>query len=180
MSGAGAPAGSAAVSLNEVKGFLRLESAEEDALLAGLVRTSTELCEAFTGQVLLIGERTVQVPADGEWHRIGPSPMRRVVGAAGLDMSGAEAVLALADVQTQIDFCGDGWVRIVGGGEVVRAVLTIEAGLAADWNGLPEAVRQGIVRLTAHMFTHRDAAGEAGPPAAIAALWRPWRRMRLS
>ena len=174
MSGAGA-----AVSLNEVKAFLRLETSEEDALLAGLVRTATGLCEAFTGQVLLIGERAVQVPADGEWHRTQPTPMRRLVGAAGLDIAGAEVPLAVTDVETQIDFCGDGWARVVAGGDAVRAVLTVEAGLAADWNGLPEAVRQGIVRLTAHLFTHRDSAGDAGPPAAIAALWRPWRRMRL-
>lgn len=40
-----------------------------------------------------------------------------------------------------------------------------------------EPLRQGIVRLVAHMHLHRD--GDQSPPAAVAALWRPWRRMRL-
>jgi uncharacterized phiE125 gp8 family phage protein len=68
-------------------------------------------------------------------------------------------------------------VRISGS---TAARVAVEAGLAEDWNGVPEPLRQGIVRLTAHLYAHRDAAGDAGPPAAVAALWRPWRRMRLA
>jgi uncharacterized phiE125 gp8 family phage protein len=52
--------------------------------------------------------------------------------------------------------------------------------MAPDWTGLPEALRQGVVRLAAHFYTHRTAAEDEGPPAAVTALWRPWRRMRLS
>ena len=168
------------VSLPEVKAYLRLETDAEDALLAGLVRSATDLCEAFTGQVPLLQERKAQVPADGAWHRLTPTPMRRVTSVTGFDVAGAEVPVAADAVETQIDFCGDGWVRCRRQGEAVRALLTVEAGLADDWNSLPDAVRQGIVRLTAHLFTHRDAPDEKGPPAAIAALWRPWRRMRLS
>ena len=36
--------------------------------------------------------------------------------------------------------------------------------MAADANGLPEALRHGIVRLAAHLYTHRDA--EDGKRAA--------------
>ena len=52
-------------------------------------------------------------------------------------------------------------------------------GLAADWNGIPEPLRQGIIRLVAHLYTHRDFADAGPPPTAVAALWRPWRRLRL-
>lgn len=41
----------------------------------------------------------------------------------------------------------------------------------------PPAVVQGIIRLAAHLYAHRD--DDAGPPAAVAALWRPYRQMRL-
>ena len=50
---------------------------------------------------------------------------------------------------------------------------------ASRWEAL-EPIRQGVIRLAAHLFTHRDAADEGAPPAAVAALWRPWRRMRLA
>ena len=51
--------------------------------------------------------------------------------------------------------------------------------LAADWNGIPEPLRHGIIRLVAHLFTHRDAADAGPPPTAVAAMWRPWRRLRM-
>jgi uncharacterized phage protein (predicted DNA packaging) len=54
------------------------------------------------------------------------------------------------------------------------------AGLSVDWSTSPAPLRQGIVRLVAYFYAHRDAADDAGPPAAVAALWRPYRRMRLA
>jgi uncharacterized phiE125 gp8 family phage protein len=57
--------------------------------------------------------------------------------------------------------------------------VRFRAGLGADWNDVPEPLRQGLIRLVAHFYTHRDAADAGAPPAAVAALWRPWRRLRL-
>jgi hypothetical protein len=38
-----------------------------------------------------------------------------------------------------------------------------------------------VLRLAAHFYTYRtDAGAQAEPPAAVAALWRPWRRLRLA
>ena len=39
-------------------------------------------------------------------------------------------------------------------------------------------VAQGVAMLAAHLFDHRES--DAVPPAAVAALWRPYRRLRLS
>jgi uncharacterized phiE125 gp8 family phage protein len=60
-----------------------------------------------------------------------------------------------------------------------RVDVTFTAGIAADWGGLPETIRHGIIRLAAHLHAVRDAPEDVGPPAIVAALWRPWRRMRL-
>ena len=43
---------------------------------------------------------------------------------------------------------------------------------------LPEPVRHGLMRLAAHMYASRDSA-LSEPPAAVTALWRPYRRVRL-
>lgn len=158
-----------AVSLGEVKAYLRIDGAEEDALLAGLVRSACALCEAFTGQVLIAEARSQTIAADGQWHRLSATPVRSFEGA----FVGADA----AAFDSLTDASGDGWVRVSGS---TAARVVVEAGLADDWNGVPEPLRQGIVRLTAHLYANRDAAGDAGPPAAVAALWRPWRRMRLA
>ena len=42
--------GEAPVSLNEARGWLRLGATIDDAVVAGLVRAATNICEAFIGQ----------------------------------------------------------------------------------------------------------------------------------
>ena len=51
--------------------------------------------------------------------------------------------------------------------------------MAADQNDVPEPIRQGVLRLVAHLFTTRDGS-DGEPPAAVTALWRPYRRMKLA
>jgi uncharacterized phiE125 gp8 family phage protein len=71
--------------------------------------------------------------------------------------------------------------RHVHADNAVGAVeVTYQAGLASTWSALPESIRLGVLRLIGHLYTHRDAGDDAGPPAAVAALLRPWRRMKLS
>ena len=100
-----------AVTLSEAQAYVRIETGEEEAVLAGLIRTASALCEAFIGQVVI--------------------------------------------------------------------ARPFEVLMAADQNGVPEPVRQGVLRLVAHLFASRDGDGGA-PPAAVTALWRPYRRMRLA
>ena len=53
--------------------------------------------------------------------------------------------------------------------------------LAEDWAEVPQAIRHGAIRLAAHLYRQRDSeSGGTTPPAAVAALWRPWRKLRLA
>ena len=167
------------VPLAEVKSFLRIAVSDEDALLAGLVRGAADMCEVFTGCALV--ERAVAevLAAATAWTRLGAAPVRAILGVAALAQDGAATALATAAYAVDIDAAGDGWVRLLGGVDARRIRVSYLAGMAADPNGLPEALRHGIVRLAGHLYTHRDRADGAGPPAAVTALWRPWRRLRL-
>ena len=160
------------VALDEAKAFLRIDGAAEDALLAGFIRTATALAEAFTGQRLVARAFTETLAADGCWQRLSAAP---VMAIAGIDGEGGP--LPGEAYETDIDRAGNGWVRVAASG---RVTVRYRAGLAADWNGVPEPLRQGIVRLVSHLHAHRDAPDAGGPPAAVAALWRPWRRIRLN
>ena len=51
--------------------------------------------------------------------------------------------------------------------------------MPADWAGLPSALAEGIVRFAAWQYRERDGGVDRPPPAAIAALWRPYRTLRL-
>lgn len=165
------------VGLAEAKAFLRIEHDLDDALIAAMLRASAQLCERFTGELMIARRATETVPADGNWHRLKARPVRSIDDLAGLDAHGVRTVLPPEAYGIDIDADGDGWVRVTGG-TGARAEVGYAAGRAADWNGLPEPLRAGVVRMAAHLYTHRDGPDDA-PPAAVAALWRPWRRMRL-
>ena len=180
------------VSLGELKAYLRLDTIDEDALLAGLLRTARGLCEAFT-RVWLIQRGAVETVAATmvQWSGPGAPPPGlplgpRLAGAPVVAVSLVEALyqdgtsMVLTVGQYMLAYDADQAVRVTSYDQNARALrVTYTAGLAASWNGVAEPLRQGIIRLAAHLFANRDAADEAGPPAVVAALWRPFRRMRL-
>lgn len=168
-----------AVSVEEARAWLRIDGEAEDATIAGLIRVASGLCEQFIGQVLMTRVVSETLPATGGWQRLGQGPVRNIGGVDGLPAEGAAFALPVDGYAIDIDAGGDGWVRIDRAGIAGRVIVTYEAGLAADANAVPEPLRQGILRLVAHCHAHRDAPDDAGPPAAVAALWRPFRRMRL-
>lgn len=48
-----------------------------------------------------------------------------------------------------------------------------------DWAAVPPSLTEGIIRFAAHLYRTRDESGDPTPPAAVAALWRPYRALRL-
>ncbi|WP_310476911.1 hypothetical protein [Sandarakinorhabdus sp.] len=169
-------AGPLVVGLAECKAALRLERDDEDAVLAGHIRAAMALCEAFIGQWLIEREGEQRLACDLAWQRLQASPVQAITGVF-------QAGVAVATGwESDIGADGTGWVRLIGlpvGATPVSLVVRFRAGLGADWNTVPEPLRAGIVRLVSHLFSHRDAADAGPPPAAVAALWRPWRRMQL-
>ncbi len=166
--------GPMAVSLAECKAQLRLDRDDEDASIAGFIRTAMALCEAFTGQWLITRDGQQRLHGSGGWQRITAQPVVAFVAVE----TGA-GPLTPDSYETDIDAAGNGWIRLTAGA-ADQPVVQFSAGLGADWNSIPEPLRQGIVRLVVHLFTHRDAADAGPPPAAVTAMWRPWRRMRLN
>ena len=109
---------------------------------------------------------------------VSPEHNRIVIDLSLTEFVDSMAIGAMLGIARRANGWG-GWVRLVAPDPTVKFVATYSAGLAADWNGIPEPLRLGIVRLVSHFYSHRDAPDAGGVPAAVAALWRPWRRMRL-
>ena len=163
------------VTLSEAQAFVRVETGEEEAILAGLVRSASALCEAFLGQVVLARSFSEELPASASWTRLRLNPVREISSVATADGT----PLPVATYATDIDTSGDGWVRIGEPGAVGRVRVSGSAGMAALEHDVPEPIRQGVLRLVAHLYASRD--GPAGdPPAAVTALWRPYRKVRLA
>lgn len=162
------------VTLSEAQAFARVETGAEEAVLAGLIRSASGLCEAFLGQVVIARSFAEQLPASSDWQRLKVAPVRSI---DGVQQDGVP--LPATAYAADIDSSGCGWVRITD--SIVAGPIEVigSAGMALSQNGVPEPVRHGVLRLVAHLFAARD--GDGGEiPAAVTALWRPYRRMRLS
>lgn len=175
----GGPGALPILTLGEAQAYVRVETGEEEALLAGFIRSASALCESFINQVVIARDFECDLPATGEWERLPVTPVRSITEVAALDANGAATPLSTNGYLMDVDASGDGWVRVVAPGELKRIRVSGSAGMAVDQNAVPEPIRQGVLRLVAHLFAVRDDP-EGEPPAAVTALWRPYRRMRLS
>ncbi|MFC3440898.1 hypothetical protein ACFOKF_06745 [Sphingobium rhizovicinum] len=167
-----------AASLEELKAYLRMAGDGEEDVLERLLRAAASLCEQFVGQWLIVREARETVAGDISWQRLTARPVLAIGRVAVVDADGGEVVLPVGAYAIDIDATGDGWVRLTGAGDGQRLAVTYQAGMAAAMDGLPEGLRQGIVRLAADHYLARGTES-AAPPALVSALWRPFRRMRL-
>jgi uncharacterized phiE125 gp8 family phage protein len=166
------------VTLTEAQAYVRIETGDEEAVVAGLIRTATALCEAFLGQALIARAFSENVSASGCWQRLTTGPVQAISGAEMIGSDGTAAALASSAFAVDIDSSGTGWVRLVQPVDGCRLRVSGTAGMADAESDVPEPIRQGVLRLVAHLFAARDG-GAGEPPAAVTALWRPYRRMAL-
>jgi uncharacterized phiE125 gp8 family phage protein len=172
------PLGLDSVMLDEARAYLRVE--DEDPSLSAALLAAIGHAENFTRTVLIRRNAREIVSASPGWQILQVAPVQSISGVTGIPAEGANFVLSANAWEAKIGSRGEAYVRIVQPGIAGRAEIACVAGLAPDWASLPEALRLGLLRLTAHFHAHRDAADGAGPPAAALALLLPWRRMRLS
>lgn len=174
------PALLAPAALGEVKDWLGIATSGDDAGLTTLLRAALETCEAFTGSLpLQAGCEELFEPVPG-WLGLASRPVQAIAGVQAAPAGGARADLPAGAYEIDLGADGSGRVRIVAPAGATRFAVRYTAGLAADWSGLPDGLRHGIVRLAAHGYRQRDTMAEGPmPPAAVAALWRPWRGVRL-
>ncbi len=174
-----APAELPAAALDELKQWLGVRSSTDDAALTGLLRSALNTCEAFTGSVPVTCLCEEIVPAAADWCTLTARPVVTISGVEGIPTDGARFALSPDAYEIDIDAEGTGRVRVIAQGSAGRVAVRFSAGLAPAWELLPESLRQGAIRLAAAGWRERDSGADAGPPAAVAALWRPWRRVRL-
>ncbi|MEG8044078.1 hypothetical protein O6V14_10425 [Sphingomonas faeni] len=176
MTGSAISAGVIAEVVVAARALLRVESGE-DVVLARLAQTALLLAEAFLGAAVIGRPFEDVVTSAAGWRRLVVAPVSAIAGFTGLPADGAPFVLAVGAYAVDIDADGVGWVRVLAAGSAGRVAVAYSAGLALSFEAVPAPIAQGVAMLVAHLFDHRES--DVAPPAAVAALWRPYRRMRL-
>ena len=175
------PATLASTALAELKDWLGITTSADSAQLSALLRVGLEAFEDFTGIMPLQQTCELVLPVSGDWQVLSTRPVQAITLVEGIPAEGSRFALPGGSHEIELDADGGGRVRILNPGAAGRIAVRFTAGLATGWSGLPEALRHGVLRLAAHHYrTREDQDGGAMPPAAVAALWRPWRRLRLA
>ena len=177
------------VSLAEAKGYLRVEHADDDDLIAGLIASARAHVEVQTRRALITQTwRHVRDtwPADGRIAVL-PAPLQSLAAARVYDGQGdAQAI----DVQTFVvdTVSAPGVVsfppwsvpaprRVMAGIE-----LDIVVGYGDAATDVPEPLRLAVRQFVAHWYENRGVvAGSSGAslPANVAELLAPYRVLSL-
>lgn len=171
------PAAALEAARDAAKAQLRVAGDNEDALIERYAAMALALCEAFTGRATITREWQDVLPVSRAWQAIGICGVSAIAAVTGLSADGDTFAFAAEAYAVDLDAEGLGWVRVLAPGAAGRVRVTCVAGMAETWADLPAPLAQGVTLLIAHLFEARDGAS---PPAAVSALWRPWRRLRLA
>ena len=162
--------------LAELKTWLAIGGTRDDAVLATLLDAAGTMCET-TGLAPLKTTVREHVEASQAWQVLPSRPFLAIQTVEAIAPDGSKRLLSTSDYAVEL---GDGArLRLTQPIAEDRLAVTYTVGLAADWETLESGLRHGIVRFAAHAYRERDQGGDTALPSAVAALWRPWRRMKL-
>lgn len=173
----------APAALAELKDWLGIAAPGDDPQLVTLLKAALDYCEGFTGLMPLEQSCETILPVSTAWQALPALPVQAITALQGIPAEGARFALPVAAYAIDLTADGAGRVRVISPGAAGRIAVRYTAGLTPDWAGLPEGMRHGVLRLAAHQYRSRETDGNAAaalPPAAVAALWRPWRRLKLA
>ncbi len=166
--------------LDELKNWLAITSTQDDISLLAVLSSALDMCEAFTRDMPLEASCEELLPPARDWQRLSTTPVQSVTGVEEMQTNGTRLPLAIGDYALELEVDGTARIRLLSPVITGRLAVQFTAGIAPDWATLPDGLRHGIIRLAAHNYRQRDSNdAQPAPPAAVAALWSPWRRMRL-
>ncbi|WP_395392233.1 hypothetical protein WBP07_14915 [Novosphingobium sp. BL-8A] len=175
------PAALPSSALAELKQWLGISTARDDAPLSALLASALDLFEAFTGQMPFAAECEEMLTVDAGWNTLSTRPVQAITALYAIAADGTRFALPASAYEVDLGADGSGRVRLSTSSGASRVAVRFTAGLSTDWDGLPDAMRHGMIRLAAHQHRERESEGASPlPPASVCALWRPWRRMRLA
>ena len=166
------------VTLQQAKTWLKVETDDEDALIAALIPAARARAEWHTGRAFITQGWTLWLDAAASGVEIPLPPLRTVTSVTLHRADGGEDVLDTGDYI--VDVPGSRLVfrsppvnlRAVGG---IAIAFTCGYGAAAD---VPAPITSAILLLLAALYEHRGDDAAPSPDNALALL-APYRGIRL-
>ena len=182
----------AALPVDAFKAHLRqgtgfAEEGVQAGVLEGFLRAALAAIEARTGKVLIARQMALVLNdwRDATGQALPVAPVTALGPVVLVDRGGAETVVAPALYRLEQDMqrprlmpVGTLLPMLPSGGSVR---ITMQAGMAADWAGLPADLRQAVLLLAAHYYEYRDETALAAGcmPFGVTSLIERYRTVRL-
>lgn len=174
------------VSLAECKAHLRVDTADEDALITAMALAAREYCEEFTGLALSL--RTLELaidayPANDDPIELPFGPVREIVSVATNGIPLDEATYMLDDYAAPAALWpADTWPAITAATNAVAVRYVAGYGLHDMQDmPLPWSIRAALLLVLGTLYEHREETTDravAALPLGVEALLRP-HRVRL-
>lgn len=172
------------VSVAEVKDFLKITSADEDALLTTYVRAAVAACEAYTERKLLSQQWRVTMNDWGDGDVTLPLSPIRSLDKIEVWQDGAFVTLDLTYVQLDLTsyearlIRGQGYDWPDPARDVAGIQISLTVGMGTYAADLPADMRHGLLLWVAAAYDFQEDGADSGR-AEAEKLWRPYRRMVL-
>lgn len=160
------------LALADIKAHLRIDGAEEDGLLAGLIKVAREHLERVTGLALVSQRWRLYLdawPASGALE-IARGPVLSVEAIRAFDDGGAESALALAGhVLDGVRRPARLWLRSrPAAGQAINGVeVDFTAGFGESGADVPDTLKRAMLVHAAHMYEFRGAVPLEMQPASV-------------
>lgn len=177
------------VGLAEVKDHLRVDTADDDALIDALIPAARRFAESYTHRALVTQTWDLMLDAFPAEITVPMPPLQSVTSINYIDTAGVSQLLDAADYQVDSagqpgrvrPAWGESWPSARGVYNAVTVRLVAGYGGAAD---VPEPIRQGMLMLLGHLYERREitVVGTIVSEVPMATKWLldPYRVVRFS
>jgi uncharacterized phiE125 gp8 family phage protein len=149
------------VTLDETKKFIRVEHADDDALIDRLIIVARQECERRTGFALITQTWNLHLDEmpDRSWLYIPKPPLQAVEEFSYLDPNGLPVVVPPEDYWVDT-FSKPGRLEVGAWPSmsdwINTAVIRFVAGYGPAAEDVPEDKRQGMLLVVADLYEHRE------------------------
>ncbi|WP_069648983.1 head-tail connector protein [Caloranaerobacter ferrireducens] len=172
------------VTLEEVKGHLRLEHSDEDAYITSLIKVATEYCENFTGR--FIKQKTVEIILDNFPNKVLKLPITSVIDINSIYYTNSKGEEVHIEPSNYVKVLGteppivvhkDIWPK-----DVINIPGKVRVEVKVGYETVPQSIKQAILLLCSHFNENREAVNKKGEfkelPFSISALLYPYKVFR--
>lgn len=170
------------ITLDEAKNHLKIDSADDNALITALIKTARQLAEGETKRALITQTWEMFLDYAEPEIEIPKPPLQSIESINVIEDDGSESLVSPTIYMVATSQNSPGRVKLVTGGSwpyhrgFASFIIEFKGGYGDAASDVPELLKHGILLFLGHLYENRGT--EDIPKATKDVLW-PFKVMRL-